>query len=81
MEIEQPARADKAAQAVRDRLPNRRPAITFAFERNSSQYRATVEARALRISNSGTLSPKACSNAPPPTKGLASPRRSLAHAF
>src|ERR1700676_2421929 len=26
----------------RDRLPNRRPAITFGFERDGSQYQATV---------------------------------------
>ena len=27
---------------ARDRLPNRRPAITFAFDRDNSQYQVTV---------------------------------------
>jgi hypothetical protein len=33
---------NKPAPAVRDRLPNRRQAITFTFERDNSHYQATV---------------------------------------
>jgi hypothetical protein len=37
MEIGQNSPADKpAAQGVRDRLPNRRPAVTIAFERGEA---------------------------------------------
>jgi hypothetical protein len=39
MQIEQTDSADKPA---RDRLPNRRPAETFAFERDRSRYEMTV---------------------------------------
>jgi hypothetical protein len=36
------ARADKPAPRLRDRLPNRRAAVTFAFEHDGSNYQATV---------------------------------------
>jgi hypothetical protein len=42
VEISQTVPVDKPAPAVRDRLPNRRPAETMAFERGNLNYHMTV---------------------------------------
>jgi hypothetical protein len=42
MEIGQNAPADKSAPAVRDRLPNRRPAISTSFERDGARFEMTA---------------------------------------
>jgi hypothetical protein len=42
MEIEQAACADKPAQAVRGRLPNRRSAISSSFERDGARFEMTA---------------------------------------
>jgi hypothetical protein len=42
VEIDQAAPAHKPPHDARDRLPNRRPAVTFAFERDGSYYQATI---------------------------------------
>ena len=42
MELGQNAPADKPAPAVRDRLPNRRPAISTSFERDGASFEMTA---------------------------------------
>ena len=42
MEISQTDPVDKPVPAVRDRLPNRRPAITSTFERDGARFEMTA---------------------------------------
>jgi hypothetical protein len=49
VEISQSGPVDKPAPAVRDRLPNRRPAITSAFERDTAGKAASPIGHALDL--------------------------------
>jgi hypothetical protein len=42
MHMDENSPADKPAQAMRDRLPNRRAAITTAFERDGARFEMTA---------------------------------------
>jgi hypothetical protein len=42
MDISQNSPADKPAPAVRDRLPDRRPAISTSFERDGARFEMTA---------------------------------------